>query len=122
MKNGCTRELFKDFSQCRTFQTNFSYPRPASDESLETRGNLRKYYVKLQIKGIKEDVEYYIDSSLEPGFEENDYIYDDIQGLDEIELSGVGPSTDSNNSNGSAATPNSILSGEFRHFSLSDAK
>ncbi|XP_028035931.1 CCR4-NOT transcription complex subunit 3 isoform X2 [Bombyx mandarina] len=64
-----------------------------------------------QIKGIKEDVEYYIDSSLEPGFEENDYIYDDIQGLDEIELSGVGPSTDSNNSNGSAATPNSILSG-----------
>ncbi|XP_049873672.1 CCR4-NOT transcription complex subunit 3 isoform X2 [Pectinophora gossypiella] len=68
-----------------------------------------------QIKRIKEDVEYYIDSSLEPGFEENDYIYDDISGLAEIELSGVGlPSsatTDSNNSNDSAGSPTSILSG-----------
>lgn len=70
-----------------------------------------------QIKGIKEDVEYYIDSSLEPGFEENDYIYDDITGLDEIELSGVGlPSsatTDSNNSNDSAGSPTSVLSGNI---------
>lgn len=69
-----------------------------------------------QIKRIKEDVEYYIDSSLEPGFEENDYIYDDITGLDEIELSGVGlPSsatTDSNNSNDSAGSPASVLSGK----------
>ncbi|CAH0398179.1 unnamed protein product [Chilo suppressalis] len=68
-----------------------------------------------QIKRIKDDVEYYIDSSLEPGFEENEYIYDDIRGLDEIELSGVGlPSsatTDSNNSNDSAGSPTSILSG-----------
>jgi CCR4-NOT transcription complex subunit 3 len=72
-------------------------------------------YFTFQIKRIKEDVEYYIDSSLEPGFEENDYIYDDIRGLDEIELSGVGlPSsatTDSNNSNDSAGSPTSILSG-----------
>ncbi|XP_053609392.1 CCR4-NOT transcription complex subunit 3 isoform X2 [Plodia interpunctella] len=69
----------------------------------------------LQIKRIKDDVEYYIDSSLEPGFEENEYIYDDIRGLDEIDLSGVGlPSsatTDSNNSNGSPGSPTSILSG-----------
>ncbi|GBP48940.1 CCR4-NOT transcription complex subunit 3, partial [Eumeta japonica] len=68
-----------------------------------------------QIRKIKEDVEYYIDSSLEPGFEENEYIYDDIRGLDEIELSGVGlPSsatTDSNNSNDSPGSPTSILSG-----------
>ncbi|CAG4959171.1 unnamed protein product [Parnassius apollo] len=68
-----------------------------------------------QIKRIKDDVEYYIVSSLEPGYEENDYIYDDINGLDEIELSGVGlPSsatTDSNNSNDSAGSPTSILSG-----------
>ncbi|KAL0882866.1 hypothetical protein ABMA27_016391 [Loxostege sticticalis] len=67
-----------------------------------------------QIKRIKDDVEYYIDSSLEPGFEENEYIYDDIRGLDEIELSGVGlPSsatTDSNNSNDSAGSPTSMLS------------
>lgn len=68
-----------------------------------------------QIKRIKDDVEYYIDSSQEPGFEENEYIYDDIRGLDEIELSGVGlPSsatTDSNNSNDSAGSPTSMLSG-----------
>ncbi|XP_063825972.1 CCR4-NOT transcription complex subunit 3-like [Ostrinia nubilalis] len=68
-----------------------------------------------QIRRIKEDVEYYIDSSLEPGFEENEYIYDDIRGLDEIELSGVGlPSsatTDSNNSNDSGGSPTSMLSG-----------
>lgn len=69
-----------------------------------------------QIKRIKDDVEYYIVSSLEPGFEENDYIYEDINGLDEIELSGVGlPSsatTDSNNSNDSPGSPTSILSGK----------
>lgn len=41
-----------------------------------------------QIKKIKEDVEYYIDSSQEPDFEENEYIYDDIIGLDEVEISG----------------------------------
>lgn len=68
-----------------------------------------------QIRRIKEDVEYYIDSSQDPGFEENEYIYDDIRGLDEIELSGVGlPSsatTDSNNSNDSAGSPTSMLSG-----------
>ncbi|XP_050350776.1 CCR4-NOT transcription complex subunit 3 isoform X2 [Nymphalis io] len=69
----------------------------------------------LQIKRIREDVEYYIGSSLEPGYEENEYIYEDIHGLDEIELSGVGlPSsatTDSNNSNDSPGSPTSILSG-----------
>ncbi|KAM3957120.1 LOW QUALITY PROTEIN: CCR4-associated factor Not3 [Aphomia sociella] len=68
-----------------------------------------------QIKRIKEDVEYYIDSCLDPEFEENEYIYDDIRGLDEIDLSGVGlPSsatTDSNNSNHSPGSPTSILSG-----------
>lgn len=68
-----------------------------------------------QIRRIKDDVEYYIDSSQEPDFEENEYIYDDIIGLDEVELSGVGlPSsatTDSNNSNDTGGTPTSITSG-----------
>ncbi|CAO1396294.1 unnamed protein product [Diamesa serratosioi] len=41
-----------------------------------------------QIRKIKDDVEYYIDSSQEPDFEENEYIYDDIDGLDEVELNG----------------------------------
>lgn len=68
-----------------------------------------------QIRRIKEDVEYYIESSQEPDFEENEYIYDDIIGLDEVELSGVGlPSsatTDSNNSNETGGTPTSLTSG-----------
>lgn len=38
-----------------------------------------------QIKKIHDDVEYYIDSSQEPDFEENEYIYDDIDGLEEVE-------------------------------------
>lgn len=55
-----------------------------------------------QIKKIKDDVEYYIESSQEPDFEENEYIYDDITGLFEVELS------DSNNSNDTAGSPSSI--------------
>lgn len=43
-----------------------------------------------QVRRIKDDVEYYIESSQEPDFEENEYIYDDIIGLDEVELSGTG--------------------------------
>lgn len=63
-----------------------------------------------QIQRIKDDVEYYIESSQEPDFEENEYIYDDIIGLDEVELSGTGiPSvTDSNETCGS---PSSLISG-----------
>lgn len=68
-----------------------------------------------QIKKIKDDVEYYIEASQDPDFEENEFIYDDIIGLDEIELSGVGlPSsatTDSNNSNDTGGTPTSTRSG-----------
>ncbi|XP_066997799.1 CCR4-NOT transcription complex subunit 3 isoform X2 [Anabrus simplex] len=67
-----------------------------------------------QIRRIKDDIEYYIESSQEPDFEENEYIYDDIIGLDEVELSGVGlPSsatTDSNNSNDTGCTPTSTTS------------
>lgn len=67
-----------------------------------------------QIKRIKDDVEYYIESSQEPDFEENEYIYDDIIGLEEMELSNVAvPSsatTDSNNSNETGGTPTSINS------------
>lgn len=88
-----------------------------------------------QVKKIKDDVEYYIESSQEPDFEENEYLYDDIIGLDEIELSGTGkcfftrsisrtfpkPShalehrsagtTDSNNSNDTAGgSPSSLIS------------
>lgn len=65
-----------------------------------------------QIKQIKDDVEYYIDSSQDPDFEENEYIYDDIIGLDEVELSGVGlPSSATTDSNETVGTPTSIISG-----------
>jgi len=42
-----------------------------------------------QIRKIKDDIEYYIDSASEPDFEDNEFIYDEITGLDEVELSGV---------------------------------
>lgn len=68
-----------------------------------------------QIRRIKDDVEYYIESSQDPDFEENEYIYDDIIGLDDVELSGTGiPSsatTDSNNSNETGGSPSSLASG-----------
>lgn len=46
--------------------------------------------MSFQVNKIKDDVEYYIESSQEPDFEENEFIYDDIIGLDEVELSGTG--------------------------------
>lgn len=39
------------------------------------------------IRRIKDDIEYYIESYQDPDFEENEYIYDDIIGLDEVEMS-----------------------------------
>lgn len=65
-----------------------------------------------QIKAIKDDVEFYIESSQDPDFEENEYLYDDIIGLDEVELSGVGlPSSATTDSNDTGGTPTSIISG-----------
>lgn len=85
-----------------------------------------------QIRKIRDDVEYYIDSSQEPDFEENEFIYDDIEGLDEVELSGkifvfflyalsinsfdlwftdlVAGTTESNNSNETGDSPTSSAS------------
>jgi CCR4-NOT transcription complex subunit 3 len=83
-----------------------------------------------QIKKIHDDVEYYIDSSQEPDFEENEYIYDDIDGLEEVELSGESreslgfdgcihgfpfaglplAATESNNSNDTGGSPTSTAS------------
>lgn len=66
-----------------------------------------------QVRNIKEDVEYYVDSSQEPDFEENVFMYDEIIGLDEVEqLAAVIPSTtDSNNSNDTGDSPSSLISG-----------
>lgn len=32
-----------------------------------------------QIKKIKDDVEYYVESCQEPDFEENEFVYDDLE-------------------------------------------
>ncbi|CAG9861896.1 unnamed protein product [Phyllotreta striolata] len=65
-----------------------------------------------QIKNIKDNVEYYIDFNTEPDFEDNEFIYDDIIGMDEVELSGVGlPSSATTDSNETGGTPTSIISG-----------
>ena len=39
-----------------------------------------------QIKDIQEDIDNYIENSQEPEFYENEYIYDDISGLDAMLL------------------------------------
>ena len=44
------------------------------------------YLFLLQVKSIQDDVDHYYDSCLEPDFEENDYIYDDLD-LDIEEIS-----------------------------------
>ncbi|CAH1115384.1 unnamed protein product [Psylliodes chrysocephalus] len=65
-----------------------------------------------QIKNIKDNVEYYIDFNTEPDFEDNEFIYDDIIGMDEVELSGVGlPSSATTDSNDTGGTPTSMISG-----------
>uniref|UniRef100_A0A8C6P9B7 CCR4-NOT transcription complex subunit 3 n=1 Tax=Nothobranchius furzeri TaxID=105023 RepID=A0A8C6P9B7_NOTFU len=46
------------------------------------------------IKKIKDDVEYYIDSSQDPDFEENEFLYDDLD-LDDIRTIAVGGPTSS---------------------------
>jgi hypothetical protein len=48
----------------------------------------KSYYRRrlFQIRDIKDDVDYYIDNCMEPDFTENDMIYDDIDGLEEMLL------------------------------------
>lgn len=43
---------------------------------------LRKFLS--QVKKIKDDIEYYLESNQEPEFEENEFLYDDIEGLEEV--------------------------------------
>lgn len=66
-----------------------------------------------QIRNIKDDVEYYIESSQDPDFGDNELIYDDIIGLDEIEISGGVPlpSSATTDSNDTGGTPTSLISG-----------
>ncbi|XP_050301258.1 CCR4-NOT transcription complex subunit 3 isoform X2 [Anthonomus grandis grandis] len=65
-----------------------------------------------QIKPIKDNVDYYIEAWKDPDFEDNEFIYDDIIGLDEVELSGVGlPSSVTTDSIDTAGTPTSVISG-----------
>lgn len=61
-----------------------------------------------QVKKIKDDIEYYIESSQDADFQENEYLYDDIEGIDEVELTGIAVAGSANtDSNG---TPTSMTS------------
>ncbi|CAH1794433.1 unnamed protein product [Owenia fusiformis] len=64
-----------------------------------------------QIKKIKDDIEYYIDSNQEPDFEENEFIYDDLD-LDELDpLSGeYATSPTGNDLDENSGTPTSMNS------------
>jgi len=42
----------------------------------ENNNNL--VYLYFQIRKIKDDVEYYVDCNQDPDFEENDFIYDEL--------------------------------------------
>lgn len=62
----------------------------------------------LQVKKIKDDIEYYIESSQDSDFQENEYLYDDIEGIDDVELTGLAVAGSANtDSNG---TPTSMTS------------
>ena len=47
------------------------------------------HLTRFQIKDIKDDVEYYIESNKDPDFMENETMYDDIDGLEEMLLDNV---------------------------------
>ena len=51
-----------------------------------------------QIKDIKEDVEYYIENCQDPDFAENEMLYDDIDGLEDMLLENVGGGIGNNSS------------------------
>ncbi|XP_072348577.1 CCR4-NOT transcription complex subunit 3-like isoform X4 [Scyliorhinus torazame] len=51
-----------------------------------------------QIKKIKDDVEYYVDSSQDPDFKENEFLYDDLD-LEEIAQTSIMATSPASNSN-----------------------
>lgn len=62
----------------------------------------------MQVKKIKDDIEYYIESSQDADFQENEFLYDDIEGIDDVELTRIGVAGSANtDSNG---TPTSLTS------------
>ena len=48
--------------------------------------NIMLFYYQIQIKDIKDDVEYYIENCQDDDFTENEMVYDDIDGLEEMLL------------------------------------
>jgi len=61
-----------------------------------------------QIKDIKEDIDNYIENSQEPDFFENEYIYDDIDGLEEMLLDLGAPEHNSVEASETASSTNSV--------------
>jgi len=61
-----------------------------------------------QVKEIQEDIDNYIENNQEPDFFENEYIYDDIEGLDEMLLDLGAPEHTSVESSEVASSTNSV--------------
>jgi len=61
-----------------------------------------------QIKDIQEDIDNYIENSQEPEFYENEYIYDDISGLDAMLLDIGAPEPQSVEASETASSTNSV--------------
>jgi len=61
-----------------------------------------------QIKDIKDDVDDYIENCQEPDFVENEYIYDDIDGLEEMLLDLGAPEHNSVEASETASSTNSV--------------
>jgi len=61
-----------------------------------------------QVQEIREEVDNYIENSQEPGFYENEYIYDDIEGLEEMLLDIGAPEHNSVESSEVASSTNSV--------------
>jgi len=61
-----------------------------------------------QVKEIREDIDNYIENSQEPDFFENEYIYDDIDGLEEMLLDLGAPEHNSVESSEVASSTNSV--------------
>lgn len=78
---------------------------------------VHSYWVILQIRSIKDDVEYYIEASHEEDFMHNDDLYDDIIGLAELELGVASNNSAEANGNNILFSRSIKLSGIYNRYS-----
>lgn len=123
-------QLESELEQMSSGKKNKRLDKDRSDrfESLKTIQERHAYHIKKmetimrmvdndaipleQIKMIREDMEYYVESNREPDFEENDFLYDelDLEELDTINPANSPPNDDEHGSDKLSATPTSTNS------------